>query len=757
MAATTTYETAFILGAKYTGGPAFKRFDRDIKQIDRDLARLEKQTTALPKNMAKVTKATGAATKGLKSFAASFAGGFLGGFTAAAIGSRLAQGIKDIGTAAWDAALGVVRARETSEALLKSYGMTITKAHRMEEEFYKVAKASEATGHDAELMLEVMSRLKIIMKASDVKKNIDMWEDLVTVFSDASGPTEESAKAAAQAYVQAVKYNRGPLLKKLGYSKIEIQNMKDLSEQERRALINERMRQKFAGATAQWRATDSGKLKAGMVDIGNVMEDLGEAAVANRGRIGELLSSIAKRTSEIAKTQLGPWFGRKIQEALEYFDQHMPDIIEYFERFVKQAQIIGGLGTTVGTALDAVNKAFGDLGETLGRAVWGDENYAKMQRFWKDMTVESNQKNIDALYAYLKKGLEDSLADSQRQWNAFATWWKTNIADRIEAWFKGLFKNASQEAEKNAEAAWDKFYKDQAGPGGAGGGTVTAAGPEGGPGTVGGSVSAQAAAAVSAATLQSERARIAHEVATDPRTKALLMASTAAEVGTQGTAAEQAYMESVVNRAVALNRSLESILNDPIYYPGKTKRKLGRTIAGMKAEKYNKLIDDVLKGSNISALSTGNESAGVTSGGAGGKNAVFRAGGERFLHEYNTREWVRGVIERDKKAREAASKAKADTGWKFPTQEEEQKAGGKGPNYGKPLSEMTKGLNLRTGTLSYNNNVTAPSTVNINGVDAGNVPALASSVRTSLRSRDREVLEMLKSAKDYELRNSMMA
>jgi hypothetical protein len=73
------------------------------------------------------------------------------------------------------------------------------------------------------------------------------------------------------------------------------------------------------------------------------------------------------------------------------------------------------------------------------------------------------------------------------------------------------------------------------------------------------------------------------------------------------------------------------------------------------------------------------------------------------------------------------------------------------------IGQKTSSLNQRTGIPTMSNNVNAPATVNINGVDAGNVPALASSVRTSLRSRDREVLEMLKSAKDYELRNSMMA
>jgi hypothetical protein len=707
MAAATTYETAFILGAKYTGGPAFKRFDRDIKVIDRDLARLEKQTAKVPKNIAKVTTAANGAAKGMKAFF----GGFVGGFAAlgaAAIGAKVAQTFKDIATSAWDAALGVVRAKETSEALLKSYGMTSTKAHRLEEEFYNVAKASEASGHDAELMLDVMSRLKIIMTAADVKKGIDMWEDMVTVMSDASGPTEESAKAAAQAYVQAVKYNRGPLLKKLGYSKIEIANMQKLSEVERRALINERMRQRFAGATAQWRATDSGKLAVGMRDIENVMEDLGESAVANRGRIGELLSKIAAKTGEIARTELGPWFGRKIQEALEYFDEHLPDIIEYLERFVKQAQIIGGLGTSTGQALDAINTAFGNLGETLGRAVWGDENYEKMQRFWKSMTVESNQKQIDALYEYLKKGLEDSLTDSQRQWNAFATWWKTNIADKIEAWFKGLFKNASPEAEKNAEEAWDRWYGEQAGPSG---GYVP---PEPRGGSMGQFYSETSApmGPIQNQAIANERARAVAQLR-EPGTRNLAAAAIAAEKADPAGRAD--VMESLVNRFVSLERagqspSMRKLLTGGFYGPvnrGQIK------LSDKALADYDAALAAVAAGRNAIGGRTDQ-----------GMPREVRPGGRRIVRG-EAYGWHRGT--------------------RYERETEAAKAGMRG---------MTSSLNQRTGIPTMSNNVNAPATVNINGVDAGNVPALASSVRSALRSRDREVLEMLRSARDYENHNA---
>jgi hypothetical protein len=747
MAAVTTYETAFILGAKYTGGPAFKRFDRDIKLIDRDLERLEKQTTALPKNMAKVTKATGGAAKGMKAFV----GGFVGGFAAmgaAAIGARVAQTFKDIATSAWDAALGVVRARETSEALLKSYGMTSTKAHRLEEDFYAIAKSAEASGHDAELMLDVMSRLKIIMTAADVKKGVDMWEDMVTVMSDASGPTEESAKAAAQAYVQAVKYNRGPLLKKLGYSKIEIQNMKDLSEQERRALINERMRQKFAGATAQWRATDSGRLKVGLTDIGNLMEDLGEAAVANRGKIGDLLSKIAKQASEIAKTELGPWFGKKIQEGLEYLDENLPAIVQNLEDMGKQFKLISTAGPPAAAALNAVHGGAQDLGETMGKWFWGEDNYKKMQEFWKFGMQDPQQVTAfwQSIGAIIKSQWDESILNSQAQWKAFTTWLNENVIQKIIEMFKKMKaaimpylnpilpggtpeqEEAAEQVQRAIDAAEsvrgetpESFLSPEAPsamPGKIGGeGMRKEYAPGIGPISVPKSMEATNAAlepyawkATAAGPLAEERARLMQEYESNPAVRAKLHRVAKAEWGGQGEKVVQAGIETMFNRAASRGQSLSRLLN-PDYYETLRGRS-GRQTTTAENLKYAALVGNVARGSNITNLATGNWSGrpGRGLGGRGGYETKV-IGGERF------------------------SVQAADVGWA-----RKKRAS---------MREMTNDIGKSTGATT-NNNVTAPATVNINGVDAGNVPALASSVRTSLRSRDREVLEMLRSARDYE-------
>jgi hypothetical protein len=122
----------------------------------------------------------------------------------------------------------------------------------------------------------------------------------------------------------------------------------------------------------------------------------------------------------------------------------------------------------------------------------------------------------------------------------------------------------------------------------------------------------------------------------NPETRRLLMASTAAEVGGQGKQAEQAYMESVVNRSIATGTPLSSLLRSK-YYPKSTTDKLGRTFSANQQAGYNETIGSVLGGSNVSSLATGNESGRVRSGGA---QVTFNPRtGERFVAENWTTGW----------------------------------------------------------------------------------------------------------------------
>ena len=102
----------------------------------------------------------------------------------------------------------------------------------------------------------------------------------------------------------------------------------------------------------------------------------------------------------------------------------------------------------------------------------------------------------------------------------------------------------------------------------------------------------------------------------NPAIRQRFIASIAAEVGDQSAAAQQAYAESVMNRAAAGNRSIWDTVNDSGYYPKKTMDQLGRTFSPDQAASFNAVIDKALGGSNTSNVATGNQSPPVKSGGA---------------------------------------------------------------------------------------------------------------------------------------------
>lgn len=161
----------------------------------------------------------------------------------------------------------------------------------------------------------------------------------------------------------------------------------------------------------------------------------------------------------------------------------------------------------------------------------------------------------------------------------------------------------------------------------------------------------------SAGSLSQARSNFASELQ-DPNRRRLLMASTAAEVGGQGSAAEQAYMESVMNRASAEGRSLAAVLLDPQYYPASTKNQLGATFNKDENQRYGSIIDNVLAGSNVSNLATGNESGKVRSGGA---QITFDPGtGERFVEENWTKDWRANTLASLTRSQSAGNPPRAD-------------------------------------------------------------------------------------------------
>jgi hypothetical protein len=121
----------------------------------------------------------------------------------------------------------------------------------------------------------------------------------------------------------------------------------------------------------------------------------------------------------------------------------------------------------------------------------------------------------------------------------------------------------------------------------------------------------------------------------DPRVLDRLIGYTKAEVGGQGPQAQQAFIESILNRGVARGQPLSQVLSGS-YFPQETHSKASRPVSEADRATYGSLIDKVLAGSNVSNFATGNASGGV--GFAGGPQ-TFAAGGERFGVEGPDKNW----------------------------------------------------------------------------------------------------------------------
>lgn len=136
----------------------------------------------------------------------------------------------------------------------------------------------------------------------------------------------------------------------------------------------------------------------------------------------------------------------------------------------------------------------------------------------------------------------------------------------------------------------------------------------------------------------------------DPEVAARFAAYVEAEVGNQGAKAQQAFIETIFNRAAARGQTLRETL-DGSYFPGITHQKAQRYQKDKRVlDKYRELFRAAIEGSNVSAYATGNASGSV---GFGGGPETSRYGGEKFGIERPDTAWARRMIEIDKQRRTA--------------------------------------------------------------------------------------------------------
>jgi uncharacterized protein (TIGR02594 family) len=142
----------------------------------------------------------------------------------------------------------------------------------------------------------------------------------------------------------------------------------------------------------------------------------------------------------------------------------------------------------------------------------------------------------------------------------------------------------------------------------------------------------------------------------DPKIRAAVLARMEIEVGAQGPKAQQAWLESVANRAASRGMSLhDAVSNKDGYYPTKDNERwanLARSGSHLE-KKYGDIATQVGEGSNVANFATGNASGTVGFGQgsarkqadgsmhAPGQTAAF--GGERFGTEKRDLKWAESM------------------------------------------------------------------------------------------------------------------
>ncbi|MET3355939.1 UNVERIFIED_ORG: hypothetical protein ABID33_003866 [Xanthobacter viscosus] len=130
----------------------------------------------------------------------------------------------------------------------------------------------------------------------------------------------------------------------------------------------------------------------------------------------------------------------------------------------------------------------------------------------------------------------------------------------------------------------------------------------------------------------------------DPAVSSRLAAVTQAEVGGQGPQAQQAFIETIMNRAASRGQTLAQTLTGG-YFPPVTHQRAERYASDPSVNgRYSGMIGDALGGSNVGQFATGNASGTV---GFNGGPQVSAYGGERFGIEGPDRAWVQRMRQGD--------------------------------------------------------------------------------------------------------------
>ena len=406
--ATTTFQTKFFIGAKYTGASEVAKANRGIDSVERNLKGLGSKMAGVHKSMIGM----GTAVKGA---------------AAAFVGLYAVQKVSQLLHSSIDAAFGVAKAHDQLGASLERnkarLNMTAKSVAIQKKRFIDLAEAQEkAGGFDAEIMERGWSKLLDTMSPGQIERFSQSYSDMIAKITDGQ-PTEENVIAITQAYNMALKSGRPALLRKLNATKQEMEVFKKLKTQEERRLFLEKYMLKFQGETARQSQTTSGKIRQMTDAIGNLFETFGKPFVDRASSFADSFRRLAVGLGPLAEKIAGG-----LAPAFENFSKwiagHGKEIVGFFESMV----------TGAGKVWDAVKDLWGLLDQV---PVVFD--------------VKKHAPAIKGFFGMLKEQWATSVTDTKTQWNTLVG----NIQSGFAAAQKGAgeFRTAiiAQMDQTNAE------------------------------------------------------------------------------------------------------------------------------------------------------------------------------------------------------------------------------------------------------------------------------------------------------------------
>ena len=92
----------------------------------------------------------------------------------------------------------------------------------------------------------------------------------------------------------------------------------------------------------------------------------------------------------------------------------------------------------------------------------------------------------------------------------------------------------------------------------------------------------------------------------DPAMREKFLSYVNAETGGQGGVAQQAFIETILNRGMARGETLSQVLNNRKYFPDRTRNVAAQGLKENERNAMSPLLENVMGGSNISNFATGN-------------------------------------------------------------------------------------------------------------------------------------------------------